>query len=87
MNTKMIWIAIFILIYILISIYFTWIVIKSELDRQRKALKIIFIWIIPIIWGILIKTILKPISKKDMRINKTNYYESGIGINAESPHS
>jgi len=70
-----------ILFYILISIYYSRFVINSVLDRKRKIINIIFVWIIPFFWGILLKTVLKPISEKDKKIDRFHFNESGIGDN------
>jgi hypothetical protein len=68
-------------IYSLISLYFTKIVIKSPIDRKKKWINVILVWIVPVIWGLLIKTMFKPIKEQDKRIDRSNYYESGIGEN------
>ena len=70
-----------ILFYILISIYYSRFVINSVLDRKRKIINIVFVWIIPFIWGILLKTVLKPLCENDKKIDKFHFNESGIGDN------
>jgi uncharacterized membrane protein len=70
---------IFFSIYSLISLYFTKVVIKSPIDKKKKWINVILVWIVPVIWGLLIKTMFKPIKEKDKRIDRSNYYESGIG--------
>jgi hypothetical protein len=76
-----IWIIL--IVYFCISIYYTVFVIKSNFDNRRKKLNVILIWIIPLLWGLLLKSILKPLSSKEKKSDKSNYYESGIGLTGE----
>ena len=71
---------IILIVYFIASIYFTIIVIRSDFDKQRKKLNIIMIWLIPIIWGLLIRIIIKPLKPAYKKYDKSNYYESGIGL-------
>ena len=70
-----------VLIYLVTSCYYTWYVAKSPLTQRTKSLNIFLVWIIPIIWGLLIKSMFKPMTEKDKKNDTSSFYESGIGEN------
>jgi len=68
------------LIYILISVYFTILIVNSDLTEIQKKLNLIMIWIIPVFWGLVVKFVLKPNNYKEKKKDQTNYHESEIGF-------
>jgi hypothetical protein len=79
--------TILITLHVILSILSTRMIIKSYLlDNDKKKINIILTWTIPILWFLIIKTITKgssgTITKKERKIDKSNFYESGLGKHA-----
>lgn len=68
-------------VYVLFSAYYTHQVFKAPLSRKQKIINVFMVWIVPFIWGILIKTMSRPITEKDKKIDRSTFNESGIGDN------
>lgn len=81
MNNKELLTLALIVIYLSISCYYTIIVVKLPLTKRKKRLNILLVWIVPVIWGLLIKSMFKPMTEKDRKNDKSSFYESGIGEN------
>ncbi len=77
------------LIIILVYLYFTFKIQKKiiktiYLNKNQKILNSIFLWIIPFIWGFLVKYLLNQnplgtITKEQRKMDHDNFYESNIG--------
>lgn len=53
-------------------------------SKNQKILNSVFIWIVPFIWGFIVKSILKQkpsgtITKEQRKTDPSNFYESNIG--------
>ncbi len=81
MNSKELLTISIIVFYVFVSCYFTIIVIKSPLASKKKRLNIFLVWLVPVLWGLLVKSMFKPLTKKDKNHDKSSFYESGIGEN------
>ncbi len=61
----------FIFIYIIYSIFISMKIWKAEyLNKTQRIFNIIFTWIIPFLWGIIIKGIITPSNTETMTKNK-----------------
>jgi len=57
--------------YIVYSAYFSWKLWKSKyLDKQKKILNTIFIWLIPFLWALVVKVIITPPNMETMTKSK-----------------
>lgn len=72
-----------IVIYIIPTIKYSKKILESnKLNSSQKIINSIMIWLIPYLWYWLIKGLLQPtetMTKNKLKIDKSNYYESGIG--------
>lgn len=55
-----------------------------DLNKNQKVLNSIFLWLIPFLWGLLVKTILKDgasgtVTKDKRKVKSSHYYESNMG--------
>lgn len=79
------------LLFGLLTVYFIWTLrfaikfnkAESFFNKRQKMIHHILIWIVPILWVMILKTILQSTpgtaSSKKTR-DKGNFYESGIGF-------
>lgn len=77
-------------IYLIYSIRIQIKLIKSKvLDKNQKILNSVFLWIIPFLWGLLIKTMLKDTfkSKPKGKYSDNWWFLTGIGGDNSSHHS
>ncbi len=79
--------TILITLHVILSIVSTRMILKScLLDNDKKKINIILTWTIPILWFLIVKMITKgsagTITKEKRKIDKSNFYESGLGKHA-----
>ncbi len=84
-NIGYIVLGIAVLFYLYFTIRIQIKIIKTiSLNKNQKFLNSIFLWLIPFLWGIIIKALLKQdfsgtITKEQRKTNDSHFYESDQG--------
>lgn len=85
-------------LFVLLIIYFIWTLrytikfnrANSFFDKRQKLIHNVLIWVIPFLWIMILKTIMRPTpgtaSLKKTK-NKGHFYESGIGFLGDGPQA
>ena len=70
------------LVYVLFSCWISYKIIKSDFfGTKQKVVNIICTWLVPFVWGLLIRDIIKPkdrtlITKNNRKFNKGNFKDN-----------
>jgi hypothetical protein len=68
------YILFFVLVYGLLSSWITYKIAKTTFfGRKQKIVNIIFTWLVPFVWGLLIKNIIKPKDNTIMTKSKRSF--------------
>ena len=69
-----IWLNVLILIYLIYSVIFTKKLYESNiLDNDQKRMNTIMLWLIPFVWGLIVRSILKTNHSTNLNVSNKKY--------------